>query len=278
MDLSGFNYVDYIVLSIVALSVIFGFIRGFIASFLSFSGWIASIYLAYMLFPEIKPFLEPRFKNQIIVIMLGHAGLLVSFLIVFGVFNLLATTALKGMRAGLLDRLLGSAFGMIRAWFLISATFLLLAIGISIFHGIDIKKDEKSLSKSMPEWLHNAKTYDMMYSGSKIVASFIPDSIYKRFEDMYIDITNKTVDDRFIENSISKLKEVLGDKEVKLIDKSVEEQSLDKSADEMKYKKLEGLLEKYEDQKSKDGAITEDQVKRLREILNRSKKEAGDGQ
>jgi uncharacterized membrane protein required for colicin V production len=45
MENEGLNYLDYAVIATIALSTLFGFIRGFVGSFLSLAGGFQSIYL-----------------------------------------------------------------------------------------------------------------------------------------------------------------------------------------------------------------------------------------
>jgi len=273
LDFSALTYLDYVVFSVITLSTILAFIRGFIGSFLSLVGWIAAIYLAYTIFPMIKPIMEQNVPTQIVVIMLGHAGLLIGFLVLFGILNLLATAAVKGMTSGIIDRSLGAAFGVIRGLIILSFAFLVFTISMAIFSGMQNPEDEQNKDgekSNMPKWVSGSQTYPILRDGSKILASFIPDSFYHRFESMYSELTNKTMDDRFIDSSIKKLKSVVDAKRVELIEHDLQENAHMYSADEMRQRKLKELLEQYEEQDGikSAGVLSKDEMKRLRRILN----------
>jgi uncharacterized membrane protein required for colicin V production len=273
MNFSAFTYLDYAVCIIMTLSVILAFIRGFIGSFLSLLGWILSIYLAYIAFPIVKPLIEQKISNQILVIMIGHAGLLVIFLVIFGIFNLLATAAVKGMTSGIIDRSLGAAFGVIRGLIITSSAFLVFTVGIAIFNGAERHGNSKKEENfNAPKWVTESQTYPILKDGSKILASFIPDSFYQRFESMYSELTSKTMDDRFVDTSIQKLRNVIDARKVELIEQELQEKSHMYSAGEMRQRKLKGLLEQYEEQDDlkSSGTLSDSEMQRLRKILNDS--------
>ncbi len=259
LDFSSLTYLDYVVLLTIAISTLLGFIRGFIGSFLSLFGWIASICLTYTFFPSIKPIIDEKITNQIIVIMVGHATLLIGFLILFGIFNLLATSVLTGMTSGIIDRALGAAFGVIRASIILSFVFLTSTVATAIFNGSD--ETEKA---ELPKWLIQSQTYPLLKDGSKILASFIPDSFYQRFENMYSEITNKTSDERFVDDSIEKLKKVLNSQKIRDIEADLA-QTHDKN------KKLQHLIDAHnEEDKKMDNIFSDAELERMKKILSKN--------
>jgi len=244
MSFTGLNYLDYFVIAVMCLSTLFAFIRGFLGSFLSLAGWIASILLTYIAFPYIEPILASKIKSQIIVIIAGHAGLLIGFLIAFGMINLFATFAVKGLTTGIIDRSLGAFFGVMRGAMIVSFLFLIAFTSISIFNGID---DDKKAEEQLPKWLADAKTYPYLKDGSEMLASFIPDSFYDRLSKMYEEVTRKSADERYLENGVAKLKKALTPSEISDIEAKAKEESLVHSSDEVKYSKMESILKTYED-------------------------------
>lgn len=269
MDLT---YLDYAVAAILIFSTLFAFMRGFIGSFLSLGGWILAIYLSYTLFPAVKPLMEEKVRNPIIIIVLGHAGLLIGFLIVFGILNLLATSMVKGMTTGIIDRSLGGAFGVMRGGIIVSFMFLIISTGIAIFNGVDQEKDAKTESDTMPKWLSNSKSFPYLKEGGLMLSSIIPDSFYERFQEVYNDISRKSMDDRFVENSMQKLRKSLNASDLKTIDQKTEEAALTQSSEEARYNKLKELVNSYENSKvdrdvSGKRLISNDEMTRLRSIL-----------
>lgn len=290
MEASHFMTVDYVVLGIIGLSTLFAFIRGFIGSLFSLTGWILSIYLAYHFYPDIKPYLEPKIKNQIALLLAGHSLLLMGFLIFFGVFNLLATKAVKGMTSGIIDRILGAGFGVLRGAIIVSFFFFIVMSTLSIFHGFEkdgdadekikvaLKKTDKNKDKSdaedkiAPSWLKDSKSYPYLKEGRDILKDFIPDSFNQRIQVAIKDLTDKTTDERFIETAINKLDKTLTPKQQKELAAEANQDITNMTIEEAEQKKLGDLLRMYRenlaDGKVKDDStITDTDIKRIENIL-----------
>lgn len=290
MEASQFMTVDYVVLGIIGLSTLFAFIRGFIGSLFSLTGWILSIYLAYHFYPDVKPYLEPKIKNQIALLLAGHSLLLMGFLILFGVFNLLATKAVRGMTSGIIDRILGAGFGVLRGAIIVSFFFFFVMSTLSIFHGVEkdgdvdekikvaLKKTDKNKDKAdtddkiAPKWLKDSKSYPYLKEGRDILKDFIPDSFNQRIQVAIKDLTDKTTDERFIETAINKLDKTLTKKQHEELLAEGNQDATNLSIEEAEQKKLGDLLRMYRenlaDGKVKDDStITDTDIKRIENIL-----------
>ena len=294
MEASQFMTVDYVVLGIIGLSTLFAFIRGFIGSLFSLTGWILSIYLAYHFYPDVKPYLEPKVKNQIALLLAGHSLLLMGFLIFFGVFNLLATKAVKGMTSGIIDRILGAGFGALRGAIIVSFFFFIVMSTLSIFHGFEkdsgdaddkikvaLKKTDKSKDKSdaddkiAPKWLKDSKSYPYLKEGRDILKDFIPDTFNQRIQVAINDLTDKTPDEGFIETAMYKLAKTLTPKQQKELAAEGNQDLTNMTIEEAEQKKLSDLLRMYRenlaDGKVKDDStITDTDIKRIENILKNS--------
>ena len=105
------NYIDYIVIFTISISGIFGLFRGFIASVLSFAGWVASIYLSYVFLPYSKEVLSSSITNQAIATAVGYMGFMMISLILFGILNFVISKAIGVfLMGGMFDKLLGAIF------------------------------------------------------------------------------------------------------------------------------------------------------------------------
>lgn len=270
----GLNVVDYVVLGVILLSTLFAFIRGFIGSFLSLIGWIASIYLTYTTFPMLKPYIEAKVKNPIILLVAGHTALLIGYLILFGIFNLLASMAVKGLTSGMIDRSLGAGFGVIRGIVIVSFTFLLISTSFAIFTGTNDKVNERE-DETLPKWLTESKSYYFMKDGRDFISGFVPDSFYDRFKSMYDEISNKSMDERFLDTAISRLKKNLTADQLKAIGENNEEAMVVLSKEEAKYKQLNDLLDAYKKSPSKttgaQHSLKKDELEKINKLLNQNK-------
>ena len=214
MDFSAFNNTDIAVLSIIILSVLFGFIRGFIGSFLSLTGWILSIIFAYAAFPYIKPYLEEHIASQVVAVVIGHALSLLVFLMFFGLLNALISRALKDMKKGFIDRIIGVLFGAFRGALIVSFFFFCVSVSLNLLYGNSSHKNEEVI----PEWIKKAETYRYMKVGKEILAGFIPGTFSDRLEVVYKSLSKKNLDERFIANAIKQLSQHVSENDLKAIE------------------------------------------------------------
>ena len=120
------NWADYIVLGVIALSVLIGLWRGLVSEVMALAVWIAAFWVAWLLGPHVAT----RFRG---IIELPSARMLVGyglcFLVVlllgallrFLVSKLVESTGLTGT-----DRLLGMGFGFVRGVLLVTLAVFLL--------------------------------------------------------------------------------------------------------------------------------------------------------
>ncbi len=271
MDSAALNSIDYIVIAVVLVSTLFAFIRGFIGSFLSLTGWILSIYLAYLLYPQAKPFLEEKVSNELLLLMFGHSALLLGFLIIFGIFNMVATTAVKGLTKGIIDRILGAGFGIFRGAVIVTFVFSVAMSSLSILKGGN--GDDISTAKDYtPETLKKAQVFPMLTQGQEMMKDFIPNTFYERIQVAFDSISKKTKDERFVDSMMQKLAKDLSKEQMKDIDKNTEEDMLNMSIEEAEANKLSQLLQKYQEGGNTEGKISKQDIRRIENLISKNLK------
>ena len=87
IEVHTFNYIDYIIITLMLCSTAYGFFRGFIASLISFSGWVLSIILTYKFYPQIELYLTKYINSKTLIVVVGSGLLLLGLLLVFGLIN-----------------------------------------------------------------------------------------------------------------------------------------------------------------------------------------------
>ena len=267
------NSVDYIVLTIIIFSLIFGFFRGFIASILSFTGWVLSIILAYKFFPQAETILSKFFSSKLVIIAFGYASLLLLSLIIFGIINMIILAFCISFKKSFLDRSMGLVFGLFRGGIIVSFLFLCFNMSICMLSGADDEEKDTHL----PNWLTKAQTFKLLQFGSNALENFIPKTFKKQFQSVYDDISESKIDDRFLENSIEKLSAYATDNEIRTINLKRHELSITESEEMVDIHTLKMLLDLYKD-KGKKGLIknpeiTSKEIKRLNNIVNRKLKD-----
>lgn len=122
------NWVDAIILGILALSILIGLLRGLIAELLSLVIWVAAFVVAALFGPTVARLFDHAISLSAARISLGYAicfigVLLIGAIIRFAARRLIWSTGLTG-----LDRLLGLLFGFVRGVLLVTLAVFLMGL------------------------------------------------------------------------------------------------------------------------------------------------------
>jgi membrane protein required for colicin V production len=120
------NWTDYIIVGVLALSVLIGLWRGLISEVLALAVWIAAFWVAWMFGPVVAGYFEHSITLPSARILVGYGLCFVVVLIVgallrFVIGKLVESTGLSGT-----DRLLGMLFGFARGVLLVTLAVFLL--------------------------------------------------------------------------------------------------------------------------------------------------------
>lgn len=182
MDFSALNAFDYIVLTIVGLSTLFAFARGFIQTVMSFIAWIGSIFIAVYLFPYVQPVVAGHIHNPIVANTVTFLGTYFVLLIAFIILGLQLLYVVEALRFGPIDRALGFAFGALRGVVLVTVMFILLTMFLSLFgmneQGGDQAGSQVSNQPNAPDWLAKAQTYDLLRKSASTAVQMVPDNLW----------------------------------------------------------------------------------------------------
>lgn len=105
---------DYAVLAVLALSVLLGMWRGVVSEILALVAWVAAFLLARAQAAEVANWLPVQIAEPALRLAAAFALVVVAVLLLFAVLRLGLKLLLKAVGLGLLDRLLGGAFGALR--------------------------------------------------------------------------------------------------------------------------------------------------------------------
>jgi membrane protein required for colicin V production len=122
-----FNMTDYVIIAILLLSIIMSFFRGFIREALSVLLWVIAIGVALMFAADVAPLFASKISNPDTRLYLGGGLLFIAILIVGGFINSMIGRASKNVGFGVLDRLLGLLFGILRGVLVIAVILLCLS-------------------------------------------------------------------------------------------------------------------------------------------------------
>jgi len=107
------NFLDIILICIIALFVLRGFVRGLIQEVLSLIAIVLALFLASHFDHLIAPHLELYIESSITVSALSYALIFIGTLIVFWLITKLIRSVLELSLLGWIDRTAGGVFGLI---------------------------------------------------------------------------------------------------------------------------------------------------------------------
>jgi membrane protein required for colicin V production len=116
---------DYIVIGVVAVSVLLGWWRGLVYEVLSLLGWVAAYMVAWLFAVDAAQYLPHGMGPETVRMVAAFALLFVVTLIVSGILAWLLSKLVKIAGMGWLDGFLGALFGVLRGGFLVLVLVML---------------------------------------------------------------------------------------------------------------------------------------------------------
>jgi len=160
------EYADYVVLGIVVISVLVGFIRGFVEEAFSLLVWAAAFLIAFQYSGALAMQLEGHIELPSARASLAFAGVFLSVLLVGGLVTFLVGKLVEKTGLSGTDRLLGGAFGGIRGLAIVLA--LMLVAGLT-----PVVQDP---------WWQQSRTIQSLMPLAEWTEQFLPDYIQEHLE------------------------------------------------------------------------------------------------
>ena len=118
------NYFDYILITIVGLSMVLSIWRGFVREIISLIGLILAFFIAGRMSADVGALLHDWIENNTIANVAGFVLIFVFIMIVVGIISALIRKLVDMADLTATDRTLGVFFGAARGVFLIGVAFL----------------------------------------------------------------------------------------------------------------------------------------------------------
>ena len=169
------NLFDVAVVSIILITALLAFFRGFIKELLSVISWFIAMSVSYLLSPLIiNSFFENSQYSEMLIDIGVRTVLFTVFLIIMSIVSSKICAATDGKIPGSIDKSLGFAIGFSKAYFIVSLFFSILTTFYS--HELLVPKndqDKKIVKNSRkrvgPSWLQEAGSYGFLKVGAEIV-------------------------------------------------------------------------------------------------------------
>jgi len=123
------NFVDIVVLAVIALSTLLALGRGFVKEMLSIFGWIGAAIGTLLIFfyvPQIREFFAKQITEPVLADIACAVAIFVVLLIVLGFFNHAIASRVHASSLGPLDKSLGLVFGLVRGVVLVALAHMVM--------------------------------------------------------------------------------------------------------------------------------------------------------
>jgi membrane protein required for colicin V production len=122
------TWLDYAVVGVFALSLVFGVWRGLVREVLSILGWIIAFLAANLLAGPLGPAMPQAIPSPELRVAAAYVAVFVVSLIATALLGLLLSKILKATGLGGVDRMLGALFGAARGLLIVLAAALLAGL------------------------------------------------------------------------------------------------------------------------------------------------------
>ncbi|WP_019216894.1 CvpA family protein [Legionella tunisiensis] len=120
------DWVDLVIVGIIALSVITGLIRGFVKELIAIGVWVLGIWLAFNYSQNLDPWLQKFIQDKTARKITAFIVILLGTLITGGIANALLGFILKSTGLSGTDRILGMGFGFVRGVFIVALIMVVI--------------------------------------------------------------------------------------------------------------------------------------------------------
>jgi membrane protein required for colicin V production len=154
------NALDLAVVTVIALSAVFAFARGFVREALSIVAWVGAAAIALYGFDDVYRLTVKFVTTPFLAELATGAGLFLASLIVLTILTGYAARFVQASAASPIDRTLGLIFGAARGAVLVSLAYLLVDIGLP--------------PNDRPSWITDAKCEPYLAQGADLLRRLMP--------------------------------------------------------------------------------------------------------
>ena len=130
MDLASLNFVDYIILVVLAISSIMSTLRGMTREALGLFGWALSLLVARLTAPFLQDPVSAVIPSETLAYGIAWSIPFIGTVVIWFILATLISPGLKKAGLGALDRWFGVLFGFVRGVFIVTAIYIGSVIGL----------------------------------------------------------------------------------------------------------------------------------------------------
>jgi membrane protein required for colicin V production len=165
------NFVDIVVLAVIALSTLLALSRGFVKEVLSIFGWIGAAigtFLVFFYVPQVRAFFNRQIAEPVLADIACAVSVFVILLILLGFFNHAIASRVHASSLGPLDKSLGLVFGLVRGVVLVALAHMVMT---------DWFMPQKS---QRPEVINQARTEPYVAMAASFIKDLVPQDVKDR--------------------------------------------------------------------------------------------------
>jgi membrane protein required for colicin V production len=155
------NWVDVVVLTIVAFSGVLGFLNGMVREVFGLAAWIGAGVAAWYFFPDVQGLARQEITNPDVADPVAFGSVFLLVLIMLSLVARASGKLVRGSVLGGLDRTLGLVYGLARGGALMIAVYVIVGIAEPM--------------DRWPDQVLEARTLPSIYLGAVWVTDRIPD-------------------------------------------------------------------------------------------------------
>ncbi len=152
--------VDWILLVVLALSALFGALRGFVAEVLSMVVWIAAFWLAFIYGAEVAQWLQPQIADAAGRLLLAYALVFIAAMVAGSVVSWIVARTVRSLGLGGVDSFFGFVYGLARG--VVLGCVLVLVLGWTAL-------------PQQPQW-RASPLIPLYQSGAEAMAHWLPEA------------------------------------------------------------------------------------------------------
>jgi len=156
-----FSLLDIGLIAVMLVSGILAMVRGFMREVLSIAAWVIAALVTLYGYAKAVPYAKQFISNDLIATGVAVAVLFLGTLLVVSLFTVKVSDLVLDSRVGALDRSLGFLFGLARGLVIMVVAFLFFVWLVP--------------TKSLPEWVKNARSRPVLQGTGDWLLSLLPD-------------------------------------------------------------------------------------------------------
>lgn len=155
---------DYAVIAVLLISVVWSALRGVVREVISLGGWIIAFLAANLFAGPLAPHLPQAIPGEAMRVLAAFALIFIAALVVSGVTGLLLSRLIKAVGLGAMDKGLGALFGLARG--------LIIVLVAALMAGL-------TAAPRMPFWKESASGAPLVQA-ALMLKPWLPESLAQR--------------------------------------------------------------------------------------------------